>query len=178
MMISRPTPTPPLPRATGEGMLRRFPPKLALACCLAATLSCAPDDGRVHLRYMAWGNPQQLALEQRICDMFNAEHPNIQVDLVRVPGSAYANKMIIMLASHTAPDVMRCDHYFFPSLVRKDYFLCLDPLIAREKSFYLNDYFPIARDECQPQLHRITRMFEPDLVIKKFYHPRIMNVAK
>jgi multiple sugar transport system substrate-binding protein len=100
---------------------------------------------------MAWGNPQQLALEQKICDMFNDEHPSIHVDLVRVPGSAYSNKMIIMLASHTAPDVMRCDHYFFPSLVKKDYFLCLEPLIAKERKFYLDDYFPIALDECKYQ---------------------------
>src|SRR5690349_4865085 len=127
-----------------EGFRMKAIVLMLIALC---TLSCTPDDGKIHLRYMAWGNPQQLALEQKICDMFNSEHPGIVVELVRVPGTAYANKMILMLASHTAPDVMRCDHYYFPSLVRKGYFLCMDPLIKKEKSFYLDDYFPIARDE-------------------------------
>jgi multiple sugar transport system substrate-binding protein len=66
-----------------------------------------------------------------------------------VPGSAYPDKLQLMLASRTAPDVMRVDHYIFPSLVRKDYFLPLDPFIAAEPRGFLDDFTPTALDECR-----------------------------
>ncbi len=99
------------------------------------------------LRYMAWGNPEQLALEQRLCDEFNAKHPNIEVKFLRVPGSEYSLKMMLMLASHSAPDVMRVDHYNFPSLVEKGYFHDLTDLAKADASFHRSDFFPQAIQE-------------------------------
>jgi multiple sugar transport system substrate-binding protein len=64
-----------------------------------------------------------------------------------VPGSAYMDKLQLMLASRTAPDVMRVEQYFFPAIVPKGYFLPLDPLIAREKPGFLDDFVPLALEE-------------------------------
>lgn len=114
---------------------------------LAALLGCGPDDGLVHIRYMAWGNPQQLAVERRFCDEFAAKHPGTRVDFIQTPSSAYANKMVLMLASRTAPDVMRVDHYNFPALVAKGYFHALDGFIAKDPDYRLKDYFPGAVEE-------------------------------
>lgn len=125
-------------------MLRHF----ARAATLAAILLCCAcgedESGVITLRYMAWGNPQQFAFEERICRAFENENPGIRVKLVRVPGTAYANKMVVMLASRTGPDVMRVDHYNFPALVKKDYFLAMDPLIEADEEFNLDDFFPEA----------------------------------
>ena len=58
--------------------------------------------GRGHgpdIRYMAWGNPEQLAVEQQLVDEFMRQNPDIRVRLFKVPQSAYLNKAIIMLAS-------------------------------------------------------------------------------
>ena len=109
--------------------------------------SCAPDDGLTHVRYMAWGTPQQLALEKAFCKEFSRAHEGVQVDFIQTPSSAYGHKMILMLASRTAPDVMRVDHYNFPSLVAKDYFHPLDDLIAKDATYRLEDYFPGAVEE-------------------------------
>jgi multiple sugar transport system substrate-binding protein len=97
---------------------------------------------------MAWGNPEQLALEEKLCNDFSRENPGIRVKFLRVPGSAYQNKMILMLASHTAPDIMRVDHYNFPSLVEKEYFLDLEPYAKADSQFHRSDYFPSAINEC------------------------------
>ncbi len=105
------------------------------------------SDGRVTIRYMAWGNPEQIAVERRIAREFEKRNPGIRVHLFMVPGSAYADKLQLMLASRTAPDVMRADRYYFPALARKNYFLPLEPLIAPEKPGFLNDFLPIAVDE-------------------------------
>jgi multiple sugar transport system substrate-binding protein len=98
---------------------------------------------------MAWGNPQQLALEESLCQKFNSQNPGLYVRFVRVPASAYANKMVLMLASHTAPDVMRVDHYNFPALVKRDYFLDLSPYAKADKEFHEADFFPAAVSECK-----------------------------
>ena len=103
--------------------------------------------GKVELRYMAWGNPQQLALEERLVEEFNSSNPDVHVRLFKVPQSSYGNKMIVMLASRTAPDIMRVDHFNFPSLVKKDYFRPLDDLIAKDREFRLSDFFTQAIDE-------------------------------
>lgn len=107
-----------------------------------------PNAGKVPLRYMAWGNPEQMALEQHLCEEFNQKNPDVHVSFLRVPGDEYGLKMMLMLASHTAPDVMRVDHYNFPSLVEKGYFLDLTDLANADTSFHRNDFFPQAIDEC------------------------------
>ncbi len=96
---------------------------------------------------MAWGNPEQLGVEQQLVDEFNLKNPDVQVRLFRVPSSAYLNKAIIMLASRTAPDIIRIDHYNFPNLVRKEYFYDLTPLARADPDFHEADFFPTALRE-------------------------------
>jgi len=97
---------------------------------------------------MAWGNPQQLALEKGLCDDFNAQNPDVHVSFLMVPQSEYKLKAILMLASNTAPDVLRVDHYYFPTLVTKGYFYDLTDLAAKDPTFHRGDFFPQAIEEC------------------------------
>lgn len=118
------------------------------AACVSTQAGCnAPSDGRIELRYMAWGNPQQLALEEQLCDDYTKSQSKVRVKLFKVPQSAYGNKMLIMLASRTAPDVMRVDHYNFPALVKKDYFYPLDKLAAADPEFKPEEFFPSTLEE-------------------------------
>ncbi len=107
----------------------------------------AGGDRRVTLRYMAWGNPEQLAVERQIAAEFEKRHPEIHIHLFMVPGSAYQDKLQLMLASRTAPDVVRADHYYFPALVRKKYFMPLDRFVAREPTGFLDDFIPLCLEE-------------------------------
>ena len=137
-----------------------------LAMASVAVLLCAScgehlPDGVVELRYMAWGNPQQLALEQSLCRQFTAQNPSIRVKFVRVPSAEYQNKLVLMLASHTAPDVMRIDHYNFPAQVKKDYFEDLTPYAKADKSFHEEDFFPTAlsEDKYRGRLYALSVLF-------------------
>lgn len=114
-----------------------------------ALVSCGGDKypGKIHLRYMAWGNPEQMALEEGLCDRFNAQNPDLHVTFLRVPGSSYLNKAIVMLASRTAADVLRIDHYNFPSLVKKRYFLDMTPYAKKDPGWKESDFFPLAIEE-------------------------------
>lgn len=110
---------------------------------------------------MAWGNPEQLLVERELSDLFEKQNPDVRVHLFMVPGSSYPDKLQLMLASRTAPDVCRVDHYLFPALVRKDYFLPLDSFIAAEPKNFLNDFTPVALDECryQGKMHAMNVLF-------------------
>ncbi|CAN5449966.1 sugar ABC transporter substrate-binding protein [soil metagenome] len=113
-------------------------PLLAVGCSRAT--GC--PDGKVCLRYMAWGNPEQLGVEQKIVDEFNAKNEDLFVKLFRVPGSSYGIKMTTMLVSGTAPDVMRVDHYNFPSFQKKGYFQDLTALAEKDPGFHRDDFYP------------------------------------
>lgn len=122
--------------------------RLGILGALLMVAACTPDDFKgVEIRYMAWGNPQQLALEKQFCEEFSKDHPGIRVKFIQTPSSAYKYKMVLMLASHTAPDVMRVDHYDFPALVAKDYYYPLDDLIKNDPTYKLSDYFSGAMEE-------------------------------
>src|SRR5690349_4349798 len=128
-------------------------PPLPLAASVLIVLlpllltGCAAPDGKTQLRYMAWGNPEQLQTEQTIIAEFEKSHPKIHVKLTMVPGSGYQDKLHLMLASRTAPDVMRVDHYYFPELVRKEYFAPLDDFIRQDPDLDPADFFPVALRE-------------------------------
>ena len=156
----------------------RFPVRLLLAVCLCLTYGCGRDPyaGKVPLRYMAWGNPEQMSLEERLCEEFNHKNPDIHVSFLKVPGDEYGLKMMLMLSSHTAPDVMRVDHYNFPSLVEKGYFLDLTNLAAKDPTFHRSDFFPQAIQEClfKDHLYGLNVLFGGNLI---YYNKNMFREA-
>lgn len=137
-------------------------PQLLAGC----VRSEAATSHRTTIRYMAWGNPEQLQVERQIAAEFEKRHPDIHVHLFMVPGNSYSDKLQLMLASRTAPDVMRADHYYFPALVRKDYFLPLDSFIAREPPGFPGDFTPLALEEGRwnGKLYGMNVLFGPVII--------------
>ncbi len=150
---------------------------LLLGFAALSLLSCSePDNGKIKLRYMAWGNPEQMALEEQLCKQFGEENPDIEVKFFRVPGSAYLNKAIVMFASRTAPDVVRIDHYNFPNLVRKNYFLNLNELAKNDKDFKETDFFPttISEGKYKGGLYGLNVMFGGEIM---YYNHTLIEAA-
>ncbi len=159
-------------------MTRRRLLWLSLGGLLTGCLPSLQDEkGRTTIRYMAWGNPEQLQLERQIADAFEAKNPKIRVHLFMVPGSAYGDKLQLMLASRTAPDVMRVDHYIFPALARKEYFLDLEPFVAHEPPGFTDDFVPAALDECrfEGRLHALNVLFGG---VQLYYNKTLFQAAK
>lgn len=122
---------------------------IAAICLILLLGGCARHEkGITTIRYMAWGNADHLAVEQRIIDEFEKTHPKIHVKLFMVPDSVYHQKLQIMLASRSAPDVMKVEGYNFPALVRKDYFQPIDRFAGNDPTLDLNDYFDAPIKEC------------------------------
>lgn len=117
---------------------------LVPAGCSRAT---ACPSGKTCLRYMAWGNPEQLDVERKIIAKFNRDNPDLHIKLFTVPASSYGQKMTTMLVSGTAPDILRVDHYNFAAMQKKGYFVDLTPYAARDPSYSASDFVPTAIEE-------------------------------
>lgn len=124
---------------------------IALASGLALQAGCSRavgcPEGKTCLRYMAWGNPEQLEVEREMVKDFNDANPDLFVKLFTVPGSSYGQKMTTMLVSRTAPDILRVDHYNFAGMQQKGYFTDLTPFAERDPGFKASDFYPSAMAE-------------------------------
>lgn len=113
--------------------------------------SASPGAEIVNIHYMAWGNPQQLETERAIIAQFNkkcaAEGKNIRVELFMPPAGGYPQRLLMMLASGTAPDVARVDQYNFSAMAAKGYFRDLGELADGDPTFNRKDFHPVAMHE-------------------------------
>lgn len=95
---------------------------------------------------MAWGYPSQLATEQNLIEAFHQLNPDVYVTFIMVPIRSYYDKLGIMFASGTAPDVIRVNGVHFPLYAANRYLARLDGLMEADPNYNGDDFFPPARD--------------------------------
>ncbi len=83
---------------------------ILLTCC--AGLAGAED--KVKIVYSSWGSAEEKATEEAIVAAFMAANPNIEVEYIHVDGN-YEQKLQIMIAGESAPDVMSIGAAHIPS---------------------------------------------------------------
>lgn len=60
---------------------------------------------KITLKFSTWGNPQHLELLGELTDQFEAEHPNITVQIDSIPFADYQQKMSVLAAGRELPDI-------------------------------------------------------------------------
>ena len=83
---------------------------VAFTVALGAVLSTTrtghrPSDGRIQLTVGGHYNAEWIKQVQELCDEFSRNNPKIVVTVVGVPGNYY-EKVLVMMAGRTAPDLM------------------------------------------------------------------------
>lgn len=63
-------------------------------------------DGIVKLKMTIWGSSNDPVVYQKRLDLFEAQNPNIKVELIYIP-SDYAQKVQTMIAGGTSPDIIQ-----------------------------------------------------------------------
>lgn len=92
----------------------------------------------------AWTHEGILRYLEEMKPLFEAENPDIKVELLTIAGGEYASKLIISVAAGVGPDVVE---WYVASdtaeMVMKGMFLDLNPLVERDK-INLRDFIPIS----------------------------------
>ncbi len=108
---------------------------LSLVTLAGGLLACRPQEpdaeGKISIRFSGYaGNPAETELMQKLVGDFNRSQAEIHARYEPVPG-AYYPKVMTMLASGTAPDVLYLDIlYFKPFLAKNKVLRALNDLIA------------------------------------------------
>ncbi len=94
------------------------------------------------IRVAFWGTPEEVEIIQDIIEPWQKEHPEIKVELEHTPFSGYVSKILTRIAGGSAPDVICTEANLFVNFWGKDIFLDLNPFLAKESVFSLNEFFP------------------------------------
>ena len=114
-------------------LLRRVLVAGALAL-LAALPAQAQAPAATKLRFYSWQTDDQsnsvwwLAVNKA----FEAAHPGVTIDFVKVPRDSFADTMMVMFSGNTPPDIVHLASFEFPSFAHEDFLEDLSPLIARD----------------------------------------------
>ncbi len=102
--------------------------------------------GRTVVRYMAWGYPSQLKTEAELVRTFESlpENKDIKVDFIMAPMSSYYDKLQMMFASKTGPDVVRVNPDHFYAYQQLGYLHPLSGLMNADPDYHAEDFWPAA----------------------------------
>jgi multiple sugar transport system substrate-binding protein len=107
-------------------------------------------DGRVEVRFCFFGGYEEWKLWQRISRAFEAENPDIRMKLLYWPGANYEDKVKLVMAAGTAPDVLSAQDEPFPAYCELHQFEDLTPYLESARSEYTPDqFFPTALEAFQ-----------------------------
>jgi multiple sugar transport system substrate-binding protein len=88
--------------------------------------------GKVHLTYALWDSNEQVGYQKSI-DMFEKQHPNIQVTIQQADYDQYWQKLDTELAAGAAPDIFWSDLTYFPHYVVQGQLMDVTSLIKQDK---------------------------------------------
>lgn len=96
----------------------------------------------VTLRFTVWDGDESLKVLKRVLTQFESENPDIKVKLEAYPDYAtYHQKMLVLFAGNTAPDVAMMDPGHFQALANRKALMPLNDLAAKTPGFDLNAYY-------------------------------------
>jgi len=119
-----------------------------IAWYFAGSIPAGNQSRKTVVRYMAWGYPAQLKTDRELIKVFESqpENSDIAVEFIMAPMQSYYDKVQLMLASGTAPDVIRVNPDHFASYVRLGFFKDLEPFMQADATYNPDDIFKVARD--------------------------------
>ena len=93
------------------------------------------------IQFSTWGSPEEMAILRPLIAEFEAQNPDIHVDLMHIPDK-YFQKIHALLAANLSPDVMFLNNIQFPVYASNDAFLDLTPYLQSSTQLKTQDFFP------------------------------------
>jgi multiple sugar transport system substrate-binding protein len=117
---------------------------IALAIVLVL-FGCGRQDSD-SVRLTGWiASPVEEHLTRTFIDSFERQHPDVPVRYEPITAN-YMDKLLLMLATGTAPDVVMIEAFWIPLLAEYDVLAPLDGFLARDPGFFPDDFEPMLLD--------------------------------
>lgn len=97
------------------------------------------NDGRAHIRFWAVGREGEVAAE--LIGPFREQHPQIDVEVQKIPGTAAHEKLLTAYAGETLPDVCQLGNTWVPEFAALDALHPLDEYLRESSIVRADDYF-------------------------------------
>lgn len=129
---------------------------------------------RTKITIAFWGGNEDIDINQAIKEAFEAENPDIEVEILLI-ADGYGDKIDVMIASGTAPDVIMQAEGFSGYAVSGT-IIPLDRFIESDPDFALDDYFPLVVDAYRynGSLYVLPSRWSP---LIQYYNPSLFDQA-
>lgn len=121
---------------------------------LLTSIGCGTKEGREDraiVKLMGWGDMTTVAKYQILEQAFEGENPEANLVVEILDMDTYNQKLPIMIASRTAPDIFECVPELagsFPTYASMDAFVDLEPFTQRDE-VDLDQWFPAVIQSCR-----------------------------
>lgn len=100
-----------------------------------------PSEGKIQLRMMMWGAPEELDIWKQIVADFQSANPNISVSVEVSEWESYWTKLKTLLAAGTPPDIFAIDAPYYLDYQTRGVLLNLQPYLDANPHV-LDDVYP------------------------------------
>lgn len=129
-------------RNSGEGMLKRIVfTFVILILCVCISCLYKKTDNLVHIQFATWGSESEINILKPMLQEFEKENSGIKVDLMHIPQN-YFQKIHLLFASNTAPDVVFVNNLYLPLYANAGVFEDL----TDHSEFEYDKYYPKSID--------------------------------
>lgn len=109
---------------------------------LSLLLATAAAHAETTLVYQAWGTPAEGEVWNEIARAFEAEHPDIKVDIQLADWDSYWEKLRVQIAGGTPPDVFAMSPPLYPDWQSRGVLLNLQPYLDADPTA-LDGVYPV-----------------------------------
>lgn len=138
------------------------------------TLTSTPEPEQVTITWAFWGDPWEVAINERVIQVFEADYPNIHVETFHRPWNDYFKEHRAKFeAGEPVPDVLFWTQA--PIDVPHGYFMDVAPLMKAE-NYSLDDFFPslLIHFRVGEGIYGLPRDSDTKVI---FYNKRLFNRA-
>lgn len=96
----------------------------------------------VKLQFSFWGNDAHKAMYEELIAKFKTLHPHIDVEIVTIPFADYQQKLSIMLASKTGPDVGWLAERMIPQFLESGQLVDISASVKEDRDYQFDDLYP------------------------------------
>ncbi|NQX67027.1 sugar ABC transporter substrate-binding protein [Paenibacillus alba] len=100
-----------------------------------------PEKKNVTLKFSIWGNDSHKKMYDDMIVKFHEKNPNINVEIMTIPFADYQQKLTIMQASRTAPDLVWLAERMIPQFLTMNGLLDISS-VKKDAEYKFDDFFP------------------------------------